>query len=540
MSFSTLYVGATGVVAHSDRMQVVANNLANVSTVGYKKADALFSDLMSQDMATGGSASESGAHFTSQIGKGVAIGEIRNIFAEGGLENTTEFTDLAITGNGFFGVRNTGGAAASTGASHFTRAGAFRFNNDAYLTDPQNYRVQGYAIDRVTGDIATSVSDVQLPYEDITIDGQEVRVIRSDPLATSSLEMVTTLDALSVDNFTSSTDPFFAMLAAYDGQQDDGEAPFGTDLPAYSSALNVYDEDGNEQALTIYFDPVATTTISNATPGYSYWEYLVALPGSSDGSSAYGTSAAGLAGVGIMSFDGSGQLVDLAAYEMGSSSSAGGKSLGAWTPATFDDDGIPQVSYTFGSNGSAVGTSQSISYNFGVSSTSGSWLSGAATAAGVGINAGNLSGLDDIDREVRASTSFNSGSATIYQNQNGYTWGYLENASVTREGVLSGYFSNGQTEDFYKIAMYRFNSNWGLRRDGANNFLATEASGAGMDGMAMEGGRGTIMQNTLEMSNVDMAQEFANMILTQRGYQANTKVITTGDALINTTINIKK
>jgi len=165
MSFSSLYIGATGVVAHNANMQVVANNIANTSTVGYKKADMQFGDLISQQVATGGAQYESGSHFVSQKGKGVGISEIRTIFNEGGLENTGTVTDLAITGNGFFGIRNTA-IAGSTGASQYTRAGAFRFNNDAYLVNAQDYRLQGYAVDRETGQVSTTVSDIQLPYDD--------------------------------------------------------------------------------------------------------------------------------------------------------------------------------------------------------------------------------------------------------------------------------------------------------------------------------------------------------------------------------------
>lgn len=537
MSFSTLYVGATGVIAHGDRMQVVGNNLANVSTLGYKKADALFGDLMSQNMATGGSQSDSGAHSVSQIGKGVSVSQIRNVMTEGGLENTNTFTDLAITGNGFFGVRKPTGA--STGASHYTRAGAFLFNNEAYMVDPHDFRVQGYAIDRITGEVSTTISDVQLPYDDIIIDGRETRVIRSEPLRTSSIEMVTNLDAVATDNITSETDPFFALLGAYNGQLSNSAVPFDGDaLPSYSSALVVYDENGNERDLTVYFDPVATTDLSNATPGYSYWEYVVALPPGSDGSSAYGSSSAGLAGAGVLTFNGNGELVNQAAYAL--TTPGGTKDLSAWEPATFSTDGVPQINYQFGSNGGAIGTTQPMALDFGITSTSGSWLSGAGSAAGIGHNASNMEHLGNMDRDARVSTSFNTGSATIYQIQNGYSWGYMDYAEVDREGVLSGHFTNGKTEKFYQIAMYRFNSEYGLRRDGNNNFVATEASGTAQAGKAQEGGRGTIMQNTLEMSNVDMAEEFAKMILTQRGYQANTKVITTGDALLNTTINIKR
>jgi flagellar hook protein FlgE len=538
MSFSSMYVGATGVIAHGDRMQVIANNLANVSTIGYKKADALFGDLMSKNLASGNGQYNTGNTFASQIGLGVGLSEVRNLFAEGGLENTTTFTDLAITGNGFFGTRDTS-AGSSSGATHYTRAGAFRFNNDAYMVDPHDFRLQGYAVDRETGEVATAVSDVQLPYEDVIVDGEELRVVRSDPRATTGVEMVTNLDALATDQYTSTTSPFFAMLQAYDGTLADG-SPFGENLPAYSSSLTIYDSDGNEHDMTVYFDPVSSASLSNAAPGYTYWEYLVALPATSDGSSAFGTSAAGLAGAGVLTFNGSGEMVGQSSFALNTASGANAKDLSAWGPASFNTEGLTQFLYTYGSNGSAIGSQEAVAYDFGMNSTTSSWLSGASTAAGVGFDPANLSQMADPDRDARITTSYDESSYTAYQIQDGYTWGYLLNASVDREGFLSGYFTNGQTEEFYQIANYRFNSEWGLRRDGNNNFVATDASGSAMDGKASSGGRGVFQQNTLEMSNVDMAEEFANMIITQRGYQANTKVITTSDSLLNTTISIKR
>jgi len=542
MSFSTMYVGASGVKAHGTNMQVVANNLANVSTIGYKKADGQFTDLISQQLATGGAQYDGGAYSFSQIGKGVALGEIRNVFLEGGLESTNEVTDLAITGEGFFGVRKVSGTGASgSGATHFTRAGSFRFDSDAYLVDPHDYRLQGYAIDRNTGEVSSTLSDVQFPYEDVTDEnGNVTRWVRSQPKVTTSVDMITTLDALTTDRFQSTSNPMFSLLEYYDATLD-AATPFGDEAPAYSSSISVYDEDGNERDMTVYFDPISTTQISNAAPGYTYWEYLVAMPAEADGSSAYGTSGAGLAGMGVLVFNGSGELVNHAAFELQLSSGASGKNVGSWVPSTFDDDGVPQLSFTFGEDGSSVGTTQSISYNFGINSGSASWETGMPSNAGaIGTNVSRLSSLDSLDRDVQATTSYDTGSATIYQNQDGYTWGYLQYSSVSREGVLSGFFSNGQTEDFYQVAVYRFNSEWGLRRDGSNNFVATTASGDPIAGTANSEGRGTIQQNTLEQSNVDMAEEFAKMIITQRGYQANTKVITTADSLLNTTISIKK
>lgn len=537
MSFSSMYTGATGVVAHAEQMQVTANNLANVNTVGYKRADMLFGDLMSKQMVSGGAEYGTGAVRTSQIGMGVAVADIRTIFQEGGLENTNTVTDLAITGKGLFGTRNTTSTTAN-GATHYTRAGTFRFNNDAYLVDPHDFRLQGYAIDRETGEVDSSVSDVQLPYEDVTVDGVDTRVVRSDPLATSSIEMITNLDAQASDQFSSASQPFFAMLDAYDATQSNASTPFGDELPAYSSSLNVYDSDGNKRELTVYFDPVDKAAISGATPGYTYWEYLVALPADADGSSAYGTSGAGLAGLGVMTFNGSGELVEHAAFSL--ANEGDGKTLSSWEPSGFASGGVPSFSFLYGSNGSAVGTTETVGYDFGVSSSSSAWTDAPSNAAAVGVFASNLQSLTDRDRDVSITTSYDSGSVTLFESQNGYSSGYLQYTSVSREGVLSGHFTNGQTEDFYQLAVYRFNSEWGLAREGNNNFVATQASGDAIAGVALEGGRGSMEQNTLEMSNVDMAEEFADMIITQRGYQANTKVITTADTLLNTTINVKR
>jgi len=541
MSFSSMYIGATGIVAHNANMQVIANNLANVSTTGYKKADAQFSDLMSQQMATGSAQYEGNANYISQMGKGVAISEIRTVFAEGGLEDTGTVTDLAITGNGFFGTRNTSSQSASAGATHYTRAGAFRFNNDAYLVDANNYRLQGYAVDRDTGEVASSVSDIQLPYDDIVVNGMATRVVRSEPRATTAIEMVTNLDRLAESEYNSANNPFFSMLESYNANLSNASTPFGNSLPAYSSSVDVYDSEGNSHELTIYFDPVNTNAISNAAGGYTYWEYLIALPAESDGSAAYGTSAAGIAGLGVMTFNGQGELVNMASYSLGGTTSgAGAKDLSSWTPSTFSEDGIPQFSFTYGSNGSAVGSMEYVSYDFGISSDNSAWLSGAGTAAGIGTNVNNLVGLSGLNRDARVSTNFDAGSSTLYEIQDGYTSGYLQSTSVSRDGFLEGYFTNGQTEKLYQVAMYRFNSEWGLRRDGSTNFVATEASGSPIVSKAEEFGCGTINQNSLEQSNVDMAEEFAKMILTQRGFQANTKVITTSDGLLNTTIGIKR
>ncbi|MGE4554000.1 MAG: flagellar hook-basal body complex protein, partial [Desulfovibrionaceae bacterium] len=138
MAFSSLYTGATGLAAYSTALQVVGNNLANVSTTGYKKSEILFSDLISQYLSSGNTVMPSGANATSQVGMGVAVGDVGVSFLQGGMESTNEATDLAISGAGFFGVRN-----AADDATYYTRNGVFRFDENGYLRDTGGNYVQG-------------------------------------------------------------------------------------------------------------------------------------------------------------------------------------------------------------------------------------------------------------------------------------------------------------------------------------------------------------------------------------------------------------
>jgi flagellar hook protein FlgE len=525
-----MYVGATGVIAHSQGMQVLANNLANVDTVGYKRSNILFGDLMSQQVASGSATYDSQAVRISQMGMGVGVSAIRGIFTDGPLSSSTESTDLALSGQGFFGISD------DTGAMRYTRAGGFRFNNEAYLVNAQGYRLQGFAYNRDTGEWGTAASDIQLPYEDITVDGETARVVRSEPRATSSVELITQLDHSASSQISDQSNPFFAMLGAYNANQSDGGSPFGSPGAQYSTSLDVFDENGNSHEMTVYFDPVSNENLSNAVPGYSYWEYVIAMPGDSDGSAAAGTSAAGLAAMGVLTFNDKGVLVNQSAYSL-DPSGPGGTDPSSWVPSSFSEDGQAQFDYTFASGG---GT-QTLSYDFGISSNNGAWRgSGGGTAASIGNDASRLIEMDDMDRDARVSSNYGKPSSTTYHIQDGYAWGYLNSISVDQDGIMSGHFSNGQTEEMFKVAVYKFNSPWGLKRDGGTNFLATDASGGAMLGTAGDRGRGSISQNSLEESNVDMAREFATMIVTQRGYQANTKVITTSDSVLNTLISVKR
>jgi flagellar hook protein FlgE len=133
-----------------------------------------------------------------------------------------------------------------------------------------------------------------------------------------------------------------------------------------------------------------------------------------------------------------------------------------------------------------------------------------------------------------------SGTSQPAGQSNGFTSGTLVTFAVGNAGQLSGVYSNGQTQTLGQIALASFLNSAGLLRAGQNNFAATSASGAANVGTAGTGGRGTVTTGALEMSNVDLATQFTGMITAERGFQANGRVITTSDEMLQELVNLKR
>jgi flagellar hook protein FlgE len=389
---------------------------------------------------------------------------------------------------------------------------------------------------------------------------------QSEPNATTNVSIVTNLDPTATDSSTSSTNPYFAMFGNWDGS---AETPLASTLYAYSTTLKVYDDIGTAHNLTTYFDPV---TMSNAG-GDTVWEFMVTCEPSADRrmlSGANGlmtsigesrTSAAGVLMIGTLTFT-TGQLSGMSAYTLKSNGGTNIKDLSNWDLADFSTSGFPVCTANFlgKSNASTAEAANAtpLQIDFGISnkdlSSNGSgavtigWGGGLgtvpSTAADVGNNISNtgyLANFKDPAVSALATQSFDTGgSSTLYQSQNGYSAGILQNISVSREGVISGHYSNGQVLELYAVTLATFTNQHGLRREGGNLFTETLDSGPALTGQAGNSGKGTIDGNQLEMSNVDMATEFVRMITTQRGFQANTKVITTVDSLLGEVISMKR
>lgn len=199
---------------------------------------------------------------------------------------------------------------------------------------------------------------------------------------------------------------------------------------------------------------------------------------------------------------------------------------------TFTKNGTNTWDWEATLDGGAPGGSGTVTFgNDGLVTSGGS---GTATFTIPGANALNLT----ID--FSALTQFGGNPSAYISYQDGYAAGSLDMVTTDSNGVITGIFTNGQSKPLAQIALATFPNPQGLLKQGGNLYQISNNSGLPSIGPANSGGRGSIAVGALEMSNVDLAQEFTNMIVTQRGFQANSRVITTSDEMLQDLINIKR
>ncbi|TRZ52236.1 flagellar hook-basal body complex protein, partial [bacterium] len=164
----------------------------------------------------------------------------------------------------------------------------------------------------------------------------------------------------------------------------------------------------------------------------------------------------------------------------------------------------------------------------------------AALPSGATIGAANVVTWDMALATSLPLTDYASTSVINSLSNDGYSSGDLKSLSISADGIIGGFFTNGQTADIAQLVLATFPDITGLQRMGSNLFGETLLSGPALPGNPGAGGLGTIASNSLEMSNTDIATEFINMITAQKSYSANARVITTEDQMMTELINIKR
>ena len=209
---SSLYSGVSGLNANANAMSVIGNNIANANTVGFKSSRAIFGDLLSSQISGSGGA--------SQVGRGVGLSIVDNIFSQGTFENTETNTDLAIEGSGFFIVSDPISGAAG---NFYTRAGAFRFDAGGFLVNPEGFNVMGYDLD-ANGNTVGDLQPIWVNTNSFTQSGPTANVNLNTNLNSDAQEIATGFDALD---------------------------PSGTSN--YATSIQVFDSLGSTHLMTTYF-----------------------------------------------------------------------------------------------------------------------------------------------------------------------------------------------------------------------------------------------------------------------------------------------
>ncbi|MEK6584316.1 MAG: flagellar hook protein FlgE [Nitrospirota bacterium] len=256
----------------------------------------------------------------------------------------------------------------------------------------------------------------------------------------------------------------------------------------FSTSMTVYDSLGNGHLVTSYFTKVYEDT-AGGTGNYWQWNAV----------------AAGIAGTDIMArgylqFDSSGALVAENIADMGINPVTGLGLGGVKSDFDFSGGGLQD---------------QAITFDFGTGTADGG------------------SGLD-------GATQFGSPSSTLFLSQNGYAAGSLKGLSVNQDGIVSGLFTNGQTRTIGQAVVGVFTNPEGMTKMGKSLFAESFDSGQPVIGRPNSGGRGRVLSNTLELSNVDIAEEFIKLITAQRAFQANSRIITTTDSMLEELVNLKR
>ena len=198
---------------------------------------------------------------------------------------------------------------------------------------------------------------------------------------------------------------------------------------------------------------------------------------------------------------------------------------GATQNLTFNDGTPPNVGGSLATDNVAP-----IAFNWG----------GGVANSSVSFNYGTGTGDTPAGTGLDGTTQYSSPFSVIALSQDGYGSGSLKNMSMSDTGVITGVFTNGQTRTIGQIALARFVAPTDLTKLGRNLYAESFDSGQPIIGTAQTSGLGRVLSNSLEQSNVDLAQEFVTMIAAQRGFEANSKIVTTSDEIMQTLVNLKR
>lgn len=565
----SLYSGVAGLKTHQIRMDVIGNNIANVNTTAYKSSSMTFSELMSQttQKASGANATTGvGGTNAKQIGLGVKAGAINTaITTQGSAQSTGNPFDIMITGDNFFVVSN-------GSENFFTRDGSFYVDGAGNLAmTSTGYNVMGWGVDETTGNIKQdtvtalrimSAANMTYPPEATTKANISGILDENDKDVTSANGKTVNLNFFDARGYS--------YTAKFTFKQSGGDK-----TNEYSMELNkILDSTGKEIDISkLKFgnrsQQKMETKVTLNTDAYK-WDGKVLK--TKDGT----TDVADLADI----FKADGSLItpadDAAAQKQQKALDAIAKAYGyegstdeflnLYITSTADKDKQLTIQDLLGNmmagkttdvlpaDGSAItmegryfeGTTVVFNKDTGKLESVGGSTTNLNVNAAFSALGGNFS---DVTIDLSECTNYdNKGTSTIGATSGdldglgtGRRPGDMIGVSIQKDGMIYASYDNGMTKLLGQIATAAFANASGLEKEGDNLYSATLNSGE-FDGIGVDitAGGGYMSTGQLEMSNVDLSSEFTEMITTQRGFQANSRIITVSDTLLEELTNLKR
>ena len=566
--FGAMISGVSGLNAQSQNLGVISDNISNLNTIGYKGTVGRFSTLVTE-----------AATDTRYTPGGVRFHPTAMISKQGLLQATSSSTAAAISGNGFFIVRD----SSSPGANDelfFTRAGDFKPDDDGYLRNTAGYYVQGWATDREgnlldrngngTSSNSSAVTDLQVI---------DVNRILTAAAATTNIEFGVNLnrdeaaEAGGTDTSTTlgidyDTTDLTSLAGISNGDQftitHEGTTSTITintgdtlqDLAATISAITgisaTTTTTGTNDTLTLtgaFADQGVTLADSNNSPLAALG--FAGIPGTLAPTYTAGNLASGTMAednsmpVTIYDSLGTAHTVTLQVVKLGQNrwgfEMIGQTGTDELDPASHTDGLIQSGILTFNGDGSLASYTDNAGNDLTNSTVTANWSNGSNQSE-ISLDLGTI-GFQDGVTQFSAQTDPNGNVVeytTNFINQNGAQAGNMVNYSFTEDGFLEIEYANGVKRPVYKLAIATFEAPNEMQNHSGNVYRQTRESGDYLLREPGLNGAGNVVASALEGSNVDLGTEFTNMIVTQRAYSANTKTITTTDEMLDELIRVKR
>jgi flagellar hook protein FlgE len=492
----SMSAAVTGLRGHQLKLDVIGNNIANVNTTAFKKSQARFEDLLSQTIQGATGPLDRGGINPSQVGLGMRVSTIVDMHLQGAITTTDRVTDLAIEGQGFFVVTD------GTGQQFYTRDGSFGLDANGNMVNNNGFMLVG-------------------------IDGNPINIPLGDDMiarATENIRFAGNLDSrlspaysLYLDQATLGT---FDITVTIDGADIEIEdIDFGITATELRDLLEAEPEIGSVTVTGLGTASRPFVISFNQTIPADASVTLTITDNSTDGEVL--TDPAGY----IYEYYAYDSLGNRYSLEFAFTQTDLNNNTWDYSVKVFDENNN-RVTPVNGANGSLAFNS---SGQLDTSNVPPIEFGPAAGANPVSI----LANFDNLS-QIAGSSSL------VAREQDGFPAGALAAFNIGRTGIVNGTYTNGLVREFGQIGIAYFFNPEGLVREGGNLYRNTENSGDPEIAAPGAGGRGLIQSSALELSNTDLAYEFTELITTSRGFQANTRVVTTSDEVIVEVINMKR